>query len=128
MPVLKHYAIIAITGPKPMVREARRNIMEHGKYNKVVVFPHTEDYGDYPDTTGYEDENWEQIELLNEDSALYKYMLKCIDAVDDYIDKKYKRMCDMFSGDVEKVVHWPKTGGPLFFVTGHVTVDSVLTN
>ena len=121
---LKHYSIIAIAGPERLAKQTRAAILGEDKFNKVVCFAHPDDYGDYPDTSGYERDDWESIELLDEDGNLYKYIMKCVDAVDDYVNKKYKFACDRFPGQVEKNVHWPKEGGKMFFVTGHVTVQA----
>lgn len=121
---IKHYAILAVAGPESEAKKARYDMLESGLYNKVYAFGHPDDYGDYPDTSGYNDDQWESIELLDEDSNLWKYMQKCMDCVLEYVNKRYSHCCDMFPGSVAKHIHWPKKGGKLFFVTGHVVVES----
>lgn len=121
---IKHWSIFVVSGPDNLAKETRREILNQGLYDKVICFGHPDDYGEYPDTSGYESEDWENIELLEEDSNLYKYMMKCVDAVDDYVNKKYKHACELYPGSVEKTIHWPKEGGKLFFITGHVTVEA----
>jgi hypothetical protein len=120
---IKHWSIIAISGPDTEAKRTRHDMLSDGIYNKVVAFGHPDDYGSYPDTTGYYSDNWEDIELLDEDGNLFQHMTKCMDAVLEYVNNKYKRACTDYPGIVEKSIHWPKQGGKMFFVTGHVTVQ-----
>lgn len=121
---IKHWSIIAISGPEKEAKETRKLLLGDNKFNKVLCFGHPDNYGMYPDTSGYDSDNWEEMELLDEDSALHPQITKCVDAVLDYINKKYDFACKMFPGQVEKNMHFPKKGGKLFFVTGHVTVEA----
>ena len=81
-------------------------------------------FGEFPDTTGYQDDNFGMLEAEMEDPGLWPYMQKCLDCVTDYIDKKYERAVQMYPGEIEKFVHWPRFGGKIFAVTGHVTVKA----
>lgn len=124
MEPVKHYSVLAIAGPHEEAMLAKSEMLDAKMYNKVYAFGHADDYGNYPDTTGYEDGNWEDIELVDEDSNLYKYMTKCMDAVLEYVNKKYTYCCGVYGGNVEKHIHWPRKGGKMFFVTGHVIVEA----
>jgi len=119
---IKHWSIIAISGPEIETRKARHDILSEQLYNKVLAFGHPDDYGLYPDTSGYDSDNWEDVELLDEDGNLFRHMTKCMDAVLEYVNKKYKKASNLYPGEIEKSIHWPKKGGKMFFVTGHVTV------
>ena len=119
---IKHFSILAIAGPDKHAKLLRNDLIRKELFNKVHVFSTPSDCGDFPDTTGYTQENWGEIELLNEDPALFQVMTKCMDCVLEYVNRKYIWCCDNFAGRVEKHVQWPKFGGSLFAVAGNVTV------
>jgi len=120
MEPMKHFAIAAISGPIAKIKPLGEHLM--AKFKKVELFPTPNDCGDFPNTEGYTAANWAQFESENEDGALFPFMTKCMDAVLDYTDNKYERQCNQYPGRVEKHIHWPKFGGDVFAVTGHVLV------
>lgn len=119
---IKYWTIIAIAGPKTEVAATAKSLRADGKFTKVLSFFTPDDHGSFPDTQGYEAENFAELESDCEDPALYKYMTKCMDACLEYVNKKFKWADERFNGEIEKNLNWPKVGGKLFFVTGHVTV------
>ena len=116
-----HLSMIALAGPKGDLWHAKKEFEKNKMFDRIVTFDVPDDYGEFPDTTGYTAENWEQIVLHKEDGALYSFMTKCMDAVLDYTNKQSDHLDRLGYTDIQKNVHWPKFGGNIFCCTGHVT-------
>ena len=83
-----------------------------------IVLP--DDHGEFPDTSGYNRNDFEKIRLTEEDSQLYPYMLKCIDVVDNYGNKKLGQLEKLNYEDVKFTMHGHTFGGKVFAVVGFV--------
>jgi hypothetical protein len=121
---MAHWSIIAAAGPAKELQELFVNVQQHADFDKLVKVPISDDYGEFPDTSGYDRKDFQQAVAQSEDPALYRYMLQCIDAVAEYISKKQDHATNLCHGEVESFMHWPKFGGKIFVVTGHVVVKS----
>jgi hypothetical protein len=117
---MKTYGVMAIAAPSDEVSAIHSNMI--AMFNDVLTFPISDSYGEFPDTRGYDDKNFAELESTMEDPALFKTMQKCMDAVMDKVDRKYERFCSQYPGRVEKFIHWPKFGGKVFAVVGIVKV------
>lgn len=115
----EHHSIIAIAGPKADVWKLKKELEK--EFDRVITFDVPDNYGEFPDTSGYVKKDWENIVIDKEDGSLYSFMTKCMDAAIDFTNKK----CDELDGrgfvKIEKAVHWPRFGGNIFAATGHVT-------
>ena len=113
------YGILVIAGPKhllPIVKqlEDTENISE------MVTFEVPDDYGEFPDTSGYTEDNWREQILTMEDSNLYPYMTKCMDAALDWTSKRHRTIDGLGYRNIETFIHWPKFGGKVYAVMGVV--------
>lgn len=116
----EHHSIIAIAGPKRDVWSLKK-VLEHDSWSRIITFEVPDDYGEFPDTSGYVEKDWETIVVDKEDGSLYSFMTKCMDAAIDFTNKKADELDHRGFVDIEKAVHWPRFGGILFAATGHVT-------
>lgn len=116
-----HRSIIALAGPKGDIWFAKKKFEKENMFDRIITFDVPDDYGEFPDTTGYTKEDWEKITLHKEDGALYPFMTKCMDAVLDFTNKESDQLDRLGYRQIEKNVHWPKFGGNIFACTGHVT-------
>ena len=91
-------------------------------FSRVVRFPIPDDYGEFPDTTGYESGNFENMASDMEDPALLKFMMRGIDCVDEANETAGKR-CDMKYDYVENFMSIPKFGSRVFLCVGVTMVD-----
>ena len=120
--IVKHWSILSLIGPKHLIAPIKKDMLR--LFNKVVLVTTPADAGDFPDTSGYTSDDWEDYESDCEDPALWRSMQKAMDATMDYVDKKYEFACDRYMGEINKTINWPKFGGQVSGVTGHVTVES----
>ena len=114
----QHYSIIAIAGPQREIAGLKEKLPE---FSEVRVFDVPDDYGEFPDTSGYVKEDWESVVLHKEDGSLYSYMTKCMDCVLEFTNKRAVTMDSLGYMDIAATVHWPRFGGSVFAVTGHIT-------
>ena len=121
-----HWSLIALAGSKREIWNLKKDIEKEKKFDRVITFEMPGDYGEFPDTTGYTDNNWETIELDQEDSAVFPYMQKCMDACIDFVNKKVETVNGLGYMNIEGTIHWPKFGGTVFAVTGHVTAEPMI--
>jgi len=120
---MAHWSIIAIAGPRREIADTKKALED--TFDEVHIFEVSDDYGEFPDTSGYTAENWEEMQTEIEDGNLFPIMTKCMDCALDYTNKK-ERAADMLGCyDIKKSVHWPKFGGKIFAVTGHVTTGGM---
>lgn len=109
-------SIIALAGPKRDIESIKPNIDK--MFEKVIIFNIPDDYGEFPDTTGYEADNYTEFVSDMEDSNLYPYMMKCIDAVDDYNSSRSTILEKLGYRDIEAILTAPKFGGKVWCVAG----------
>ena len=117
------YGILAVTGPQhllPIVNE----LSTITDLNEIKLFPTPDDYGMFPDTSGYTEDNWQEQVLTLEDSNLYPYMTKCMDCVIDYTSKRSSTLDMLGYKNIETFIHWPKFGGMVYAVIGVVKGES----
>src|SRR4030065_2229844 len=107
-------SIMALVGPKNETNKIKSNMEK--MFDKLVVFDIPDDYGEFPDTTGYEADDYTQFESDMEDSNLYPYMMKCIDAVEDYNNSRSKTLEILGYRDIEAILTAPKYGGKVWCV------------
>ena len=115
----EHCSIIAIAGPKSDVWKLKKDLEK--EFDRVVTFDVPDNYGEFPDTSGYVKKDWENIVIDKEDGSLYSFMTKCMDAAIDFTNKKADELDSRGFVQIEKAVHWPRFGGNIFAATGHVT-------
>ncbi len=115
----EHHSIIAVAGPKSDIWKLKKNLEK--TFDRVISFDVPDDYGEFPDTSGYIKDDWENIKIDKEDGSLYSFMTKCMDAAIDFTNKKTDEMDNRGFVEIEKAVHWPRFGGNIFAATGHVT-------
>ena len=127
-------SIIAFAGPK---RELKKINIPNGTYDKIIKFETPDDYGEYPDLGAfeyrYQDEDGsdcigydaEKFQSDMEDHQLYPYMLKCVDAVTEYITKKSEILEKLHFQNIMTTMNGPKFGGRVFCVAGFVTYESI---
>lgn len=122
------WSIMAIAGPAADLSEIKKNGNLKKMYDKIHYFDIPDDYGEFPDTSGYTADNWEQLESTMEDGNLYPYMQKCLDAVMDYT----KGMADHAEKNgywnIKETLQWPKFGGKIFAIVGFVRANTSSSN
>ena len=114
-----YYSILVLCGPRHL-EEALHLAELRQKFSKVIMFNIPDDYGEFPDTSGYTKKDFKKLELDMEDPALFKYMQKCVDAVVEYNNKKVKHLDKMAFTEIEGILASPKFGGKVFAVAGLV--------
>lgn len=113
------WSILVITGPTREIKgiiDAELSEM----FNEIKTFDITDDYGEFPDTTGYTADNWEKMSSQVEDSNLYPFMTRAMDAVLEFVNRRWNTADKLGYQNLERHSHWPKFGGKIFAVTGHV--------
>lgn len=118
--VKETFAIIAIAGPKKEIEK-----LKDKRFEKVYYFPVPDNYGEFPDTTGYTAKNWMELESNLEDPALKPFMDKCMDAALQFTNDREK-YCDKLGYiNILKELFWPKFGGKVFAVIGSVSAEKI---
>lgn len=112
--------VIALAGPGKDLQKLKSILRDHG-FTEIHTFDVPDDYGCFPDTTGYTAENWEEMESDIEDGNLYKWMTKCMDVALEFTNRRSNIADKLGYRNINKTLHWPKFGGKIFAVTGHVT-------
>ncbi len=118
-----HWSCIVLAGPKRLTDEITNDELRE-MFDEVHVFDIPDDYGIFPDTTGYDREDFATIESDMEDPALYAYMTKCMDCAIDFTTRRGDIADKLGYRGIEQSIHWPKEGSPVFAVTGHVTAST----
>jgi len=113
------FSIIALAGPRALV-DVVKQFPPEVHFDKIVEFITPDDCGEFPDTSGYVREDFDKLVLTEEDTYLYKYMMKCIDAVDSYGRGKQETLSKLHFENVEFTLHGHTFGGKVFCVTGFV--------
>ncbi len=114
-----YYSILVLCGPRFAV-SAELDAELRQTFSKVIVFIIPDDYGEFPDTSGYTRKDFAKMKLENEDSGLYKYMTKCVDAVNEYNDKKMKHLDNLGFREIDASFSCPNFGDKAFAATGIV--------
>lgn len=115
----EHHSIIAVAGPRTETWKLKKELEKN--FDRVITFDVPDSYGEFPDTSGYVEDDWQTVVADKEDGSLYSYMTKCMDACIDFTNKKCDEMDNRGFVDIEKAIHWPRFGGNIFAATGHVT-------
>ena len=110
---------IAFVGPQRLLSVIENNEIKE-MFSKVYWFHIPDDYGEFPDTTGYTKKNWENLESELEDNNLYPFMQKALDAIVEFNNKRAQSFAKMDYMDVEGFLHSPKFGGKVWAVGGAV--------
>jgi hypothetical protein len=118
MAKIKQCAVIA--GPKKDVISLRYKLLEQG-FGKVIMFPIPDDYGEFPDVTDPGTDNLSEIVLEMEDPNLYPIMLKCVDAAEEWREKKEENMARKGFVNIKSYLQGPKFGGKIYVVIATVT-------
>lgn len=125
-------SILAIAGPQ---RELQKMRIPEKTYDKVVRFYTPDDHGEFPDMGAYEsrhtDEDgneyvshdWETFKSDMEDCQLYPYMLKCVDAVADYMMKQAELLERLNFINIKTTMNGHKFGGKVFAIAGFVSYE-----
>ena len=121
---IHHWSIFVVISPPLLARQIVNKEIED-IFDEVKIFEIPDDYGEFPDTTGYTADNWETMSSDVEDSNLYPYMTKAMDAALEFVNRRYKTADKLGFKSLEKHIHWPKFGGKIFAVTGHVICKSI---
>ena len=122
----KPVSIIAIAGPRPAIDQMAEELRM--LYDQVVLFGVSDDFGDFPDTSGYNRNDYEKIELHDEDPQLLLVMKNCLDAVDSYCDKKMRFLARMNFSDVRYDLQGNTLGGKIFALAGFVHYGPINSN
>ena len=112
-------SIITFTTPSHMLKDLDIDWFK-ANFHKVLVFRIPDDYGEFPDTSGYERKDFEKLESNLEDPNLYKYMQRALDAVVEFNDKRLIRFEKRGYEDLEGFIHAPKFGSRIFCTIGIV--------
>jgi len=114
-------SILVLTGPKSIILSEEMELPKLKEmFDKVLTFFIPDDYGEFPDTSGYTAENWEELESELEDPALFRYTQKALDAVVEFNEKRMKQMDKRGYTEIEGFLHVPKFGNRVFAVGGFV--------
>jgi len=110
-------SVIAVAGPTKEIQNMKESFK---MFDKIYTFDVPDDYGEFPDTTGYTREDFDKIESIMEDPALLPYMTKCVDAVMEYNNTRSASLEKLGYIDIEAVLQAPKFGGRIFAAVGFV--------
>lgn len=117
------YSIIALSGPHRELNAIQ--LPPDAQFDRRVDFPTPESgVGNFPDTSGYSRSDFEKLTLTKEDSQLYKYMLKCVDAVDQYASQKIRQLEKLGYENIRFDMHGNTTGGSVFAVVGFIHYEA----
>ena len=113
-------SVVAFAGAKRDLDEIE---MPPGTFNEVHKFEIPDDHGEFPDTSGYTEDNWEQISGTMEDSALWPVMQKCMDCVLEFTLKNEALLDKLGRVNIKKIIQFPKFGGRVYAVCGFVQAE-----
>lgn len=115
------FSIIAMAGTKNDLLTASA-FPPDVKWDQVVKveIPDGSGFGEFPDTSGYDADDFADFESKMEDHQLYPYMTKCVDAVLDFTAKKADGLAKLNFRNIHSSIHGMKTGGKMFVVAGFV--------
>ena len=119
----KQWGCLALAGPKRQIDEITRAIAMESGFSKVLKVYVPDDYGEFPDTSGYTREDFAELESSMEDPALYPFMTKCLDFVVEWNGKRMDKADKRGFVNTESFLHWPKFGGKVFACAGIVKAE-----
>lgn len=96
------------------------------QWDKIIKVEIPGDHGDFPDTSGYEAEDFGDMESKVEDSQLLRYMQTCVDGVLDFVGKNSDRLARLNFQNIESTVAGMNTGGSMFVLAGVVSYEPML--
>ena len=114
-------SIIALSGtPKDLTRATC--FPENVKFDKVVKVPLPDGsgFGEFPDLSAYDREDFADFESKMEDNALFPFMTQCVDAVLDFTTKHSERLEKLSFRNINSSISGMNTGGKVFVVAGFV--------
>lgn len=111
-------AVIAITGPKWEIRKMANNMKD--RYDRVIELPLPDDYGEFPDLTGYMAKDFQHLETEAEDPALHPYMQNALDAVVQWSGDRMTALEKAGYSDIEGFMHAPTFGGRIWAIAGFI--------
>ncbi len=120
-------SIIAIAGTKADLQIATQ-FPPDVNWDKIVKVEIPDNHGEFPDTSGYDSKDWMNFESNREDSALLRYIQKCVDAVLDFITKNSDRLSALQFQNIKSTVAGMKTGGDIFALAGFVSYEPMLSS
>ena len=112
---MRVYQCIAIAGPRGMVDKIEG--LEE-LFDSVHIIHVPDDFGEFPDTSGYTAEDYSEMQSNMEDPALYKYMQNAMDFIMDKTINKSQFLEGMGMINIENNISWPKFGGKVYVVAG----------
>ena len=89
-------------------------------FEECRYFQMPDDYGNFPDTTGYLAQRWQDLKPEIEDSNTYPWMTKCIDAVVEFTNRRWGILDKLGYKGLGKVTLATRFGGRLFAAIGIV--------
>ena len=115
-------SVLALVGPQRFILEIEQQLKE--MFEKLYTFYITDDFGEFPDTLGYTSKDFKNLESEMEDTALFPFMQKALDAVLDFNNKRQATLDKLAYTDIEGFLHAPKFGGKVWAVAGFVRAFS----
>jgi len=111
-------SVLALVGPQRFILEIEQQLKE--MFEKLYTFYIPDDFGEFPDTLGYTSKDFKNLESEMEDTALFPFMQKALDAVLDFNNKRQATLDKLGYMDIESFLHAPKFGGKVWAVAGFV--------
>lgn len=119
---------IHLTGPNAVLGAIRWDLKTTSElmeklteyFDERHFFQMPDNYGNFPDTTGYLMERWQDLKPELEDSNTYPWMTKCIDAVVEFSNRRWGTLDRLGYKGLGKVTLATRFGGRLFAAIGIV--------
>lgn len=112
-------SIIVLAGSDRDISQASQ-FPEDVSWDKIVKIVVPDDHGFFPDTSGYEMADFQQFETDMEDTQLFPYMTKAVDACLDFLTKQGERLEKLNFRNIHTTMSGMNTGGSMFVVAGFV--------
>ena len=114
-------SILAVAGTPRDIAQATR-FPENVRFGKVVKVPLPDGsgFGEFPDLSAYDREDFADFETKMEDSQLFPYMRQCVDAVLDFTTTNADRLEKLSFRNINSSISGMNTGGKVFVVAGFV--------
>ena len=87
---------------------------------ECVFIEMPDDYGNFPETMGYNDPHWESLRPELQDEQTYPYMTKAVDAVVEFTNRRWTTMDRLGYRHLGKISMATRFGGRLFAAVGIV--------
>ena len=79
-----------------------------------------DDYGNFPETMGYNSPKWEELVPELQDEQTYPYMTKAVDAVVEFTNRRWTTLDKIGYRDLGKLAMATRFGGRIFAAIGIV--------